>query len=425
MNPKREVIHGLCGWSDPSLAQCRRVFPPKTSSSIDKLRYLSRSTEIGCIEVNSTTYAIPHEKSVQEWIDATPAGFTFHFKAFGALCGSDVDLKQIPLPIRQKYELQGVGRFRRNEHPEAFSDLWILFNDSLEPAVRSRKIGVVIFQFHTNFAPTDTSREFVEECANSLRGDVKMAVEFRDRNWIGWCNSQETESPYQNPAMINETIAWLRSLRNGNGVALIASDEIFAETFSNGLPQSLRPLLPEISDTRSLPIPNSVNTPRLPIFLSSSPSSQFLYIRIHRREGSERLLSLDELTTWISRIESVMQITEESPHPPDDCRGLNGPCYVLWGTDFEDQPLLNIKHFNELLPIQYQQKKLLSKGGPQDIQKFFQKRKLEGEEDETERREGKLLKQEENLEHGESCHLRENSRKIVSKDSILSYFKKK
>jgi uncharacterized protein YecE (DUF72 family) len=412
--PRREVVHGLCGWSDPSLAQCRRVFPPKTSSSIDKLRYLSRSTEIGCVEVNSTTYAIPQQKSVQEWINATPSGFIFHFKAFGAFCGSDVDLKQIPLSIRQKYELPANGRFQRDQCPEAFSDLWILFNNSLEPAVQSQKVGVIVFQFHTNFAPTETSRHFVEECATFLRGDVKMAVEFRDRNWIGWCNSQETESsPYQNPYLINETISWLKMLRNGDGVALIASDELFSETFPKNFPSSLRPILSETSDP-SPPVPNSVNTPRLPIFLSSSPTSQFLYIRIHRREGSERLLSLDELQSWILRIERVM--TGDS--------SFTGPCYVLWGTDFEDQPLLNMKNFSKLLPNEFLQKKLPT-GGHQRIEMFFQKRKHELAEGDTEKGREKSLKLEEEKWNDSQSYPLDDDSKRAPKESILSYFKKK
>ena len=415
----QEVIHGLCGWSDHSLAQCKRVFPPKTSSSIDKLRFLSQSTELGCIEVNSTTYAIPQQKTVQEWIDATPSGFIFHFKAFGALCGSDIDLKQIPFSIRQKYGLEANGRFRRNQYPEAFIDLWTSFNDSLEPAVQSRKVGVIVFQFHTNFSPCETSRHYVEECATFLRGDVQMAVEFRDRNWIGWCNSQESElSPSQNLSLLNETITWLRMLRNGDGIALIASDELFSETFPNGLPTSLRPIYSDLNDGSPL-VPNSTNTPRLPIFLSPSPTSQFLYIRIHRREGNERLLSLLELRSWISRIERAMA----GDTPPSSSSAFNGPCYILWGTDFEDQPLLNIKNFNELLPNHYLRKSPATGGrGSQMILTFFHKRKHD--EEGIEKEERKSFKQK--CEHVvEGCTLGEEDLKRVSKQSILSYFKKK
>jgi uncharacterized protein YecE (DUF72 family) len=398
------VVHGLCGWSDPSLAHCGKVFPPRTSSSLDKLRFLSRYHEIGCLEVNSTTYAIPQQKSVQEWVHVTPNQFIFHVKAFGALCGSDLDLRQIPLPIRQKYQFPSIGRFVRTQYPEeAYSDLWNLFNDSLEPIVQAQKMGVVLFQFHTNFTPTPTSRALVEECANLLRPDVKMAVEFRDRNWIGWTNSLREDSAdaggrYEDRFELHETLTWLRSLRctsTGTGVALVASDEIFSETFpTSSLPLSLHPhaLTVSQSDASSLvppPVPNAANTPRLPIFLPSEPTNMFLYIRIHRREGKERLLSETELRCWVQRIGNVTVAGSESVALSDaSSSGSDSPprccCYMLWGTDFEDQPILNMKRLNELLPPSSRHEKTLIKAGgdsreARGIQSFFKKKTCDEE----------------------------------------------
>jgi uncharacterized protein YecE (DUF72 family) len=410
--------------------------------------------------VNSTTYAIPQQKSVQEWVHATPSNFIFHFKAFGALCGSEVDLRQIPLTIRQKYQLPSTGRFHRMQHPEAYADLWSSFNESLEPMILAQKMGVVLFQFHTTFSPNETSREYVEECAHLLRKDVKMAVEFRDRNWIGWSNSLVDDCHlYENRLQLHETLTWLRSLRTmdtgtgpgtGTGVVLVASDELFVETFPNSsLPISLHPSATSITGPATLdplPVPNSGNTPQLPIFLSSQPTNNFLYIRIHRREGKERLLSEEEIRRWVLRIESVRTdlVTEDTSADSSVPSTAGCNCYFLWGTDFEDQPLLNMKHLNELLPLKYHHQKVVTCGGgvgtsgrSGGIQSFFKKRKCDekasGEEDLTRAR--LLLPSHEDNAERSLSHLahddnqRENSLSDLleapKKKTIRSYFVRK
>jgi len=40
------------------------------------------------VEVDTSTYAIPSKVSVRRWLQAVPAGFIFHFKAFGLFCRS-------------------------------------------------------------------------------------------------------------------------------------------------------------------------------------------------------------------------------------------------------------------------------------------------------------------------------------------------
>lgn len=83
----RKVIQGLCGWSCASLAKCKKFFPPlvSSSSSTEKLHFLSRQGGMGCVEVNSSTYAIPSPATVNSWVKATSKSFTFHFKAYGTL----------------------------------------------------------------------------------------------------------------------------------------------------------------------------------------------------------------------------------------------------------------------------------------------------------------------------------------------------
>ena len=43
------VLHGTCGWSDPSLVSCGRFYPKSVKTSEEKLRIFSRT--FGCVEV--------------------------------------------------------------------------------------------------------------------------------------------------------------------------------------------------------------------------------------------------------------------------------------------------------------------------------------------------------------------------------------
>ncbi|MCO5579423.1 hypothetical protein L7F22_033278 [Adiantum nelumboides] len=80
----RKVLMGTCGWSDQTLLKCGRFYPASVRSAEDRLRHYS--THFPCVEVDTSTYAIPSIVSVKAWLRCVPKGFLFHFKAFGFLC---------------------------------------------------------------------------------------------------------------------------------------------------------------------------------------------------------------------------------------------------------------------------------------------------------------------------------------------------
>jgi uncharacterized protein YecE (DUF72 family) len=79
--PRREVLMGTCGWTDDTLIRCGRFYPASTKTAVDRLRHYSRS--FPCVEIDTSTYAIPRQDQVREWLAAVPKGFLFHIKAFG------------------------------------------------------------------------------------------------------------------------------------------------------------------------------------------------------------------------------------------------------------------------------------------------------------------------------------------------------
>jgi hypothetical protein len=66
-----------------------------------------------------------------------------------------------------------------------------------------------------------------------------------------------------------------------------------------------------------------------------------LYIRIHRREGNMRVLSNEEINRWTQMIKNCIEK-----------ENFLGCIYVLWGTDYAFQPVINANKLFESLPVE-------------------------------------------------------------------------
>ena len=252
------LVQGMCGWGSPH--QHLSVYPTSCKSAEDRLEVYSR--HFGCVEVDSSTYAIPPPAAVSRWVARTPPGFVFLVKSFGAFCASTVDVASLPRSTRHILGLlpeddnvammnsnnvnnndnqqQQQQQLQKQQQPqqrvsyasmaeEAKADLWSRFHASLAPIKSAGKLGCVLFQFHLSFQPSSQSRAHVESLRRRLDGAVKMAVEFRNRDWVVG-------------AAGDATAAWCRE----RGLALVAADELHHETMQGdrnqrGLPPGKDP----------------------------------------------------------------------------------------------------------------------------------------------------------------------------------------
>jgi uncharacterized protein YecE (DUF72 family) len=343
-----KVVQGTAGWSDASIVSCRKFYPPGVKNTVEKLHYYSRQGTFGCVEVDVSCYAIPLPENVAKWVAATPDAFVFHFKAFGLFTNLRIDAAHLPRDIKND-----IGKSEGNVELSTLtsaqqSNLWAIFHKSIHVAHDSQKLGVIIFQFF--FAPGGTSKAHIEYCAKNLQPWCKMAIEFRDRRWF--CEEN-----------ISDTLSFLKSVRP-EGVALIASDDLAREMKAEWSLQSQQ---------------------HMPTYLTSKCCPNFAYIRVHRRQGIERVLSDKEIASWVYRICKMVHGNDKA-HDVNDCnlvetcpedilkgktvdeylRGkvvesnesetsdenttLQGPIYVLWGTDHEHQPVLNAQKLRQALP---------------------------------------------------------------------------
>jgi len=291
---------GTCGWSD-------------ATAPWNNLHHHSHGYNFGCVEIDSTCYNYPSLTTVSTWINSTPSCFLFHIKLFGFLCSRGGNRKSLPKDVRSLLnDDDKEGWVTDKELPTgAIQKLWDMSNAMLTPFVAHDKMGVVLLQFHTSFHPNSQNSEYIRRCRRNLRSDVRMAIEFRDRNWL---RGRERKK---------KTMHLLQSIQCG----LVASDDLEHEVKQRDRNQ--QGLLPHQSRVRLRPV----------VDISSTP--EFLYCRVHRRHGDNRLLLPESLQDW-----SVLLKNLENKHT---C------IYFLWGTDHRDQPVTNGRRLLALLPESMQQ----------------------------------------------------------------------
>lgn len=140
---------GAQGWNYPAWVG---PFYPSGTRPVDFLTVYARA--FSTVEVDSTFYAIPPSSTIRGWVARTPSGFSFALK----------------LPQEITHELRFVDAL-----------------DVLERFVeRARelgdRLGPVLIQCGPDFSPLE--RPALERFLSALPGDMRFAIEFRQRAWI-------------------------------------------------------------------------------------------------------------------------------------------------------------------------------------------------------------------------------------------------
>lgn len=128
-------------------------FYPRGTRSADYLDVYARA--FGTVEIDSTFYAIPSENSIASWRKRAPDGFTYSLK----------------LP----QEITHVNRLQQSE------EVLARFCERVRPL--DERLALILIQLPPDFSPR--SLPAVEKFLPLLPPDLRFAIEFRDRNWLG------------------------------------------------------------------------------------------------------------------------------------------------------------------------------------------------------------------------------------------------
>lgn len=181
--PVANMYYGTCSWTDRTLVESGRFYPPNVSSAAERLRYYARHFPL--VEVDATYYAPPSQRNARLWAERTPPGFVFNIKAYGLLTHHPVEVRTLPAELRE--HLSAADREKRRVYLRALSAqgrdlLWSLHVEALRPLAEAGKLGCVLFQFPHWFRPTHANRDYLRELG--ARVPWPAAVEFRGGGWV-------------------------------------------------------------------------------------------------------------------------------------------------------------------------------------------------------------------------------------------------
>ncbi|MHB1133303.1 MAG: DUF72 domain-containing protein [Chloroflexota bacterium] len=220
-----KVLVGTCSWTDKELIGSGTFYPTPSLSAEERLRFYAEQFPL--VEVDSTYYALPNERTAWLWSERTPPEFTFDVKAFRLFTGHWAEPSAFPKDLQQEVGQSPEGKrgFYYRDVPEPVqNELWGRFRSALEPLRAAGKLGLVLMQYPTWITPGKQAQDLILKGKEMLPGDL-LAVEFRHHAWLDEKHREDT----------------LRFLRD-NDLTFVSVDE------PQGFTSSVPPLAEATSD---------------------------------------------------------------------------------------------------------------------------------------------------------------------------------
>ncbi|MFC1893503.1 DUF72 domain-containing protein [Chloroflexota bacterium] len=187
-----EILVGITAWTEPTLIKSGRFYPEWANSAEARLRFYASQFPI--VEVDSSYYALPSEKTAGLWVVRTPQRFIFDIKAFRLFTQHPTPLASLPKDIRDALAEESrrkANLYVRDLPKELTDEVWKRFESALLPLDSAGKLGVVLFQFPAWFFPGNEQREYILSCRERLP-QYRIAVEFRHNSWVSEKNLEGT-----------------------------------------------------------------------------------------------------------------------------------------------------------------------------------------------------------------------------------------
>jgi len=274
-NSVGDILVGVTSWTEATLIESGRFYPQWARSAEARLKYYASQFPI--VEVDSTYYALPAERTAGLWVTRTPDNFIFDIKAFRLLTHHRTELARLPKDLREAVpqnlkEKKNV--YYRDLPDEIRDEIWQRFQSALLPLDSAGKLGVVLFQFPPWFMPSPEHLEYIEFSQKKLP-QYRLAVEFRHWSWASEKN-------------LDRTISLLRD----NKMSYVCVDE----------PQGFKSSVPPVAEATSDIGVVRFHGRNTEMWQKDSKSAA---------ERFNHLYSEEELTEWTPRIKDLASKTKQ------------------------------------------------------------------------------------------------------------------
>ncbi len=135
---------------------------PEGFKKQDMLPYYEKELGFNILEVNSTYYVLPSQKSIEGMSNKTSDNFEFVVKAHKDMTHQIYDNEKNVIMDRV--------------------DVFNKFKFSIKPLIEAGKLRCVLAQFPYSFQPNERNIEYLKTFKN-LMGSVPVTIEFRNKKW--------------------------------------------------------------------------------------------------------------------------------------------------------------------------------------------------------------------------------------------------
>ena len=282
-----------------------KFYPPYVKDAESRLRFYA--SQFPSVEVDSTYYSMPNDKTARLWVEPTPDDFVFDVKAFRLFTQHQTPPASLPRDVRDALPAslrEKTNLYQNNMPPDLLDEMWHRFESALLPLDTVGKLGVVLFQFPPWFTVGSDRFDYILSCTERLK-QYRLAVEFRNHSWMSEAERENT-----------------LGLLKENNLPYVCVDE----------PQGFKSSMSPVADA----------------------TSDIAIIRFHGRnqenwekkgiKASDRFnwyYTDDELIEWVERI--------------NDLKARTKWLHLLFNTHWEDQAIVNARKLSGLLGIQIRQ----------------------------------------------------------------------
>jgi uncharacterized protein YecE (DUF72 family) len=180
----RGIHVGTCSWTDPTLIEAGTFYPSREMSAAERLAHYAGHFPI--VEVDSTYYAPPAERTAGLWVERTPPGFTFDVKAFRLLTQHPTPPRSLWKDVREALPEEQQGKrnlYARDLPREVMEEAFSRFVGALLPLHSAGKLGMILFQLPPYVYPSRGAYGYLSWAAERL-AEYQVAVEFRQERWM-------------------------------------------------------------------------------------------------------------------------------------------------------------------------------------------------------------------------------------------------
>jgi len=295
------ILVGTCSWSDKTLVECGRFYPPDVKTPEERLRFYAERFPL--VEIDSTYYGLPAERNAGLWVERTPPDYTFDVKAFRLMTQHPTPPRALPKDLREALPAEAAEK--PNLYPgdlpaDVVDEVWQRFESALLPLDSAGKLGVIAFQFPPWFLPGRESKDYILE-AKARLPQYRIAVEFRNGRWLSERNGERT-------------LDFLAE----HDIPLVCVDE------PQGFPSSVPPVAAATSDIALVRFHGRNRETWAKKGLTPAERFDWLY-------------SEDELREWTPKIETLARETREVHLLMNNCR--------------EDKAVVSARRLQQLLDL--------------------------------------------------------------------------